>query len=101
VSIMMRFLIAGVLLMAGCVVQPPVAALLRVPPETPKQCDDACGAMGMKMSAVVLIASAAGCVCEPAKPAAARIGGVTATAAGALIAQQQQQQAAATQSKPH
>ena len=93
----MRRWIALSLLSAACVT-PPVSGLARVPAETPDECDKNCGAMGMQMSAVVLVANMAGCVCERPGAAPGRAGGASAVAAGATAAlaaarrQQQQQQ---------
>jgi hypothetical protein len=91
---MKRWMIAGSLLIAGCAVERPVGVLRSVPPETPAQCEEACGSMGMTMSAVVLMASSAGCVCERNPGSAPRSGGASA-AAGSLVVMMQRKAAAA------
>lgn len=90
---MRRWMIACFLLIAGCAVDRPVGVLRSVPPETPSQCDEACGSMGMTMSAVVLMASSAGCVCER-NPGTPRAAGASA-AAGSLVVMMQRRAAAA------
>jgi outer membrane murein-binding lipoprotein Lpp len=95
----MRSAVAVVLLLAGCATRAPVEFLRRLPPDTAQECAEVCQSIGLQLSAVVVVASAAGCVCE-AKPSArsALPGGATAASAGAVIVtvqQQQQQQSTA------
>jgi hypothetical protein len=72
--------------MAACVTAPPTR--FDVPKDTPAQCGQVCTGMGLKMSAVVVIMSASGCVCEPAGegPSPSVRQGAAALAGGAAIA---------------
>jgi hypothetical protein len=71
---------------SACVTAPPTR--FDVPKDTPAQCSQVCTAMGLKMSAVVIIMNASGCVCEPAgegmSPSVRR--GAAAVAGGAAVA---------------
>ena len=88
------------LLSAGCVTQ--AATFGSVPKERATECVAHCEALGMKLSAVVIIRSSAGCVCEPANAsratsAQATSSSVAAAAGGAIIAdEEEEQQRAAT-----
>lgn len=85
------------LLSAGCVTQ--AATYGSVPKERATECVAHCEELDMKLSAIVIIRSSAGCVCEPKGSAARTASSVGAAAGGAIIAdeeaQQQQQQAGA------
>lgn len=85
------------LLSAGCVTQ--AATFGSVPKERATECVAHCDALGMKLSAMVIIRSSAGCVCEPAGGATrSASSSVAAAAGGALIAdeEEEQQRAAAS-----
>lgn len=80
--------IAALLLLAGCVMtSPAVAPGVKLRPETRLQCAGWCGEMGMRLGAVVLIQSSAGCVCEPADGGRGAAEG-SAAAASALVVEQ-------------
>jgi hypothetical protein len=93
----MRAAIVASVFAVACSTAKPLGSLVTLPPDTPQECTRLCGSMGLTLSAVVVVASNAGCVCD-AQPGAARAaGGPSAAAAGAVIAvqqaaQQQQQQ---------
>lgn len=82
-------------LLGGCFQE---ASKVEVPRDTARQCATHCQGLGMRLSAVVIIMSSAGCVCEPRDRVGARSGGSSAAAGGAAIhaaaqaAQQSQQQ---------
>jgi hypothetical protein len=90
------------LLSVGCVTAP--ATTGSVPKERATECVAHCEALDMKLTAVVIIRSSAGCVCEP-KDAQSRVSSGTAAAAGgALIAEEEeeaQQQQRASSSSHH
>lgn len=91
----MRTALAALLLAAtsGCVVRSAVTFTLR--PEVATECAANCGALGMRLGAVVLVMDHAGCVCEPRTSSASAGGGAATVAGGATIeaiAQQQQRQ---------
>ena len=97
----MRLVIAGVVSgLLACQTARPVSSGRTLRTETRAECVDHCGQLGMKMSAVVIIADMTGCVCEPGPgqpaaegPAAASSGAVAAMlAAQAAAAQRAQQQ---------
>jgi hypothetical protein len=91
------------LLSAGCVTER--ATHGEVTKELATDCAANCAAMDMKLAAMVIIKSSAGCVCEP-KEAQARAKSAAVTAAGgAIIAEEEeasrQQQANAASAPPH
>lgn len=74
---------------------------LSVPPDAAKTCAEQCGSIGLRMSAVAIMANNVGCVCQPRQAVsdeAAESGGTAATAGMTTIlleeADQQQRQAA-------
>jgi len=73
-------LLLPLLLAAGCVTTPPVSSSVRVDPAARPQCEQHCGALGMRMTAVVIYSNRTGCVCEPADAPA-----VSSTKAGAAV----------------
>lgn len=77
-----------------------------VPKERATECVSHCEELGMKLSAVVIISSSAGCVCEPKDGQGQASGGTAAAAAGAIIAEeeaqrQQQEQQRASYASGH
>jgi len=88
------------LLLAACATRPPVGRGLILPRDTAQECANVCQQIGLQLSAVVVVASSAGCVCQvqPGAPAQGE-GGASAATAGAIIVveaeerQRQQQQA--------
>jgi len=69
-----------------------------LPADLPNQCEKHCDSMGMRLSAIVIIVSNSGCVCEPRKQDDSQPGGASAAAGGAAVqavieASQQSQQA--------
>ena len=96
----MRSAVVLLLLLAACATRPPVSPMLRLPPDTAQECANVCQSIGLRLSAVVVVASSAGCVCEAQPSANAFQGGASAASAGAVIVvdeeqrqhQQQQQQ---------
>jgi hypothetical protein len=89
----MRTAVVLILLLAGCATRPPVAPNLRLPPDTAQECGNICQSIGLQLSAVVVVASSAGCVCE-AQPRTgnAAPGGASAASAGAIIVVEEEQQ---------
>ncbi len=85
------------LLVAGCAAKP-VNTFTTIPKDTANECTQICGNIGLTMTAVVVVASEVGCVCE--KAPGSRPAGASAATGGAVIAvrdaayqrQQQQQQ---------
>ncbi len=69
----------------GCTIRQAVSKNATVPVETRTRCESHCTKLGMRLSAVVLIMSSAGCVCEPNRPRTEGRTGSTAVAGGALI----------------
>jgi hypothetical protein len=78
------------LLSAGCVTAQ--ATTGSVPKERATECVAHCEALDMKLAAVVIIRSSAGCVCEPRGAQGQASGGSSAAAAGAIIAEEEEQQ---------
>ncbi len=64
--------VAFALAAAGCATAPAVGSNVRLRPETRPECAAHCETLGMRLGAIVLIRSSAGCVCQPhaAPPAA-------------------------------
>jgi hypothetical protein len=81
----------------GCTA--PVGSHLRVPPDAAEECAQHCATIGMRLSAVAIMASNVGCVCQPGpEPETASTGDYTAATTGGMAtilmqqrAQQQQQ----------
>jgi len=97
-----RLILALACLMCSCVTAR--ATRFDTPKERVAECEQICTDVGLRMSALVVIMNASGCVCErPGAPSASREGAAAATGGGAAIiaaayaAQQQQQQQAAAQ----
>ncbi len=67
------------------------SVLLQVPSDGVAQCDSQCGTMGLRTTAVVVMAGRIGCVCESAG-AAARTDEESAALAGGMAAVVQQEQ---------
>ena len=83
------------MLSAGCATAQ--ATMGSVPRERATECVQHCTALDMRLAAVVIIRSSAGCVCEPKDARAPVSTSAAAAASGALLAdeeQQRQQQAA-------
>jgi hypothetical protein len=93
----MKLIVVAAFLAAGCSTARALGPLTSLPPDTPQECTKLCQSMGLQLSAVVVVASSAGCVCE-AQPGAARpAGGTAAASAGAVIAAQREEAAAQQQ----
>jgi len=73
------------MLSAGCVTTP--ATLGALPKERATECVQHCASLDMKLAAVVIIRSSAGCVCTPKEEPAPSAAGAAA-AAGALLAEE-------------
>jgi len=90
-------LVLSALSSASCVTAR--ATAFEVPKERATECASVCQNLGMQLSAMVVIMSSAGCVCEPVRAPGEKQAGASAAAGGALIAaelaaeQAQQQQA--------
>lgn len=83
-------LLLSCLLSAGCFTKK--ASQFSVPKERATECVAHCDGLDMKLSAVVIISSSAGCVCEP-KDAQAHTGsGAAAVAGSAMIAEEEARQ---------
>jgi hypothetical protein len=81
--------------LAGCVTDK--ATYHRLPPERASECVAHCDVLGMKLSAVVIIKNAAGCVCQPkdapqADATQAAVQGAAVAAGGAVISDEEEQQ---------
>ena len=95
----MKLTVVVCLLALGCGTAKPLGTFVRLPQDTPQECTKLCSSMGLQLTAVVVVASSAGCVCE-AQPGTARPSGSAAAASGGAVvalqaaaaAQQQQQQ---------
>jgi hypothetical protein len=85
--------------LAGCVTspKPPVNSFVKLTGDTPAQCRGLCQDMGLQLSAVIVVRSSAGCVCEvePGAPNASVSGGA-ASAADAMVADEEEEQASRT-----
>ena len=95
----MKLVVVAALAAVGCTTARPLGSLVSLPPETPKECARICGTMGLQLTAVVVVASSAGCVCEPEPRTARTTAGAAAAASGGAVvaaqaaaAQQQRQQ---------
>ena len=93
---MNRIVLVAALLAAGCSTARPLSPFTSLPSDTPKECTKLCQSMGLQLTAVVVVASSAGCVCE-AQPGAARPSGATAAASGGAVVALQEAEAAAQQ----
>ncbi len=56
-----------VLLAPACMA--PVGSGLDIPPDAAKTCAEHCATVGMRLSAIAIMANNVGCVCQPAGPA--------------------------------
>jgi hypothetical protein len=93
-GLLKRLAIAS-LLICSCTTHSPVGGIFTLEKDTGAQCTKHCGDLGMRMSAVVIISSMTGCVCEPRENKTTQSGGaaaVTSGAVAAIMAAQQQQQ---------
>ena len=86
------------LLSAGCTTAS--ATLGPVPRERATECVSHCEALGMKLTAMVIISSSAGCVCEPkdARTRASLAG--AATAMGGAMLEEEESQSSQSQPPP-
>jgi hypothetical protein len=103
----MRSAMVVLLLLTACATRPPVGSFHRLPSDTAQECANVCDSIGLRLSAVVVVASSTGCVCE-AQPGSgnAAPGGASAASAGAIIVVEegeaaQQQQAGQMQQTHH
>lgn len=78
-------LIAAALTAAGCMTAPAVTPGMQLRRETRQECVAHCQALGMRLSAVVLVRNAAGCVCSEPGAVSAVEGGGSAVNAGAYL----------------
>jgi len=94
----MRTLILAVLLFtSACTVQRAVMPGLQLPKERATECEANCASLDMRLSAIVVVMSHVGCVCEPRGGTASSSSGPAAAAAEVVIeavAQQQHPQSA-------
>lgn len=72
------------LLLSGCF-SAPTGPLVSVPKDTARTCRSHCSQLGLKLSAVVIIMSSAGCVCEPRGAVSQSRRGASAAVGGAII----------------
>ena len=107
----MRFALVAFFFLGACKTTPPVNPLLSLPTDTAQECGGLCQRIGLKLSAVVVVADHVGCVCE-VQPGAARASasGSAAASAGTIITleaaeaahrQQQQQQERQKKEREH
>ena len=91
---MKRFAIA-LLLASGCTTLAPIQPGFTLQKDTGTQCVKYCGELDMRMSAVVIISTSTGCVCEPrenkAGPSSAGAAVASGTVAVLMSAQGQDQ----------
>ena len=86
----MKLIVIAALLAAGCTTAKPLGAFTTLPPDTPQECTRLCQSMGLQLTAVVVVASSAGCVCEAQPSGKARpVGGTAASLGGAVVALQE------------
>ncbi|HYO54100.1 hypothetical protein [Archangium sp.] len=78
------------LLSVGCATER--ATQFSVPKERANECMTNCAALDMKLAAVVIIKSSAGCVCEPQDAQARTSSGAAAVAIGAMLAVEEEAQ---------
>ncbi|HEY6099040.1 MAG TPA: hypothetical protein VIW03_06405 [Anaeromyxobacter sp.] len=83
-------LLAVAFLASGCAVARPAA--YSVPKDLGSECAKHCSTLDMRLSAVVIIMNASGCVCEPRQAGAAASTGSAAAAGGAAMNLALQQQ---------
>jgi len=98
----MRHLALAALLastLAACTIDKAVGAGMRLSPALAVDCADHCRTLGMRLTAVVVVANSGGCVCEPIDRTATGAAGAAAVAGGVVV-QQSQQQAQQQQSSP-
>ena len=82
----MRILLVPMLLLGACAASPPVASLSRLPDDSTQTCHAVCEKIGTKLSAVVVVAGAVGCVCDVTPGANKGAAGAAASGAAAIIA---------------
>ena len=93
-----RLFLFACLIPLACTAPVGVTGPMQVPSDGVAQCDSQCGTMGLRTTAVVVMAGRIGCVCEPTANAA-RTSDESAALAGGMAAvveqeeQQRQQQA--------
>jgi len=96
---------AGLLVLFGSGCFARVGSDLDVPPDAARTCYDQCASIGLRMSAVAIMANNVGCVCQPpGAPIASNRGqsGGTGAAAGMvtiMLEEQQRQQRQAAQQR--
>ncbi|WNG41670.1 hypothetical protein F0U60_54340 [Archangium minus] len=83
-------LLLSCLLSASCVTKK--ATQFAVPKERASECATHCNDLDMKLAAVVIISSSAGCVCEPKEAQAHTGNGAAAVVGGAMIAEEEARQ---------
>lgn|GEM_PF-1939098 len=96
----MRRLALALLLASSCTTMSPVGSAITLEKDTGTQCVTLCGELEMVMSAVVIISSRTGCVCEPRPAKSPQAGGAGAASSGvvaAIIEEEMQQQQSAQQ----
>jgi len=79
----------------GCAIQSAVGGGRYVSPDLADDCVSQCDVVQMRLAAVVIVASTAGCVCEPADRPASTSRGGAAAAGGAVVEVMRQRSAAA------
>ena len=89
------------LLLAACATRPPVGSLVRLPRDTAQECTNVCESIGLRLTAVVVVASSAGCVCEAQPGPGATPGGASAASAGAIIVVEEEEAAQHAQQQQH
>lgn len=78
-------------LLMGCVAPVGVSGAISIPRDAGNNCAEQCGQIGMKLSAVAIMANHIGCVCQPADGAHASQGAAPAGMATIAMLEQQEQ----------
>ena len=98
----MKPIVVLAFVLGGCVTSPtpPVHSFVKLTGDTTEQCRGVCQDMGLELSAVIVVRSSAGCVCE-VEPGAtnARASGGAASAADAMIADEEEEAARRTRTE--
>jgi len=89
--------VVGGLVTSGCVT--PVGSQLQVPKDAAAQCAKLCAEIGMRLSAVAIMASNVGCVCQRSQTAAVSDESAATTGGMATLLMQQQAQQRAQQAQ--